>query len=96
MSKAVLVTTDNRGVFFGYLESNDAPGSLTLSNARNVVYWSKATKGYLGLAADGPNSSSRVGPSVPSLTLYGITGIADCSPAAVEAWESAPWAANLN
>jgi len=95
MSKPVLVTTDNRGVFFGYLQTDEAPHSVTLVDARNIIYWSKATKGYLGLASDGPTNASRVGPKVPSLTLYGITSVADCTPEAVAKWESGPWAGTI-
>jgi len=90
---AVLVTTDNRGVFFGYLEPSDdaAPDTVRLTNARNCVMWDRMTKGYLGLAATGPTDNCRVGPEVPVLKLYGITSVSEVTPAAVAAWEAAPW-----
>lgn len=91
--KAVLVTTSDRGVFFGYLSSipKAKPASLKISNARNCIYWSAETKGFLGLAYTGPQEGSKVGPCVPGITLYGITSIAECSPEAVKKWEEGPW-----
>lgn len=93
--KPILITTDKRGVFFGYADEGafDAlPESITLKDARNCIYWSKETRGFLGLAESGPAEGSRVGPKVESLTLWGITSVADVSAAAVERWESGPWA----
>ena len=88
----VLVTTSHRGVFFGELESPYEGGStLTLKGARNCVYWSTETRGFLGLAEAGPKSGSRVGPPVPRLTLRGVTCVAECTDAAVERWEAEPW-----
>lgn len=91
--KAVLVTTSERGVFFGYIPAvpKTKPSSLKLSKARNCIYWSTETKGFLGLACTGPQNGSRVGPAVPSLTLYGITSIAECSTEAVKRWEEGAW-----
>ncbi len=91
----VLVTTNNRGVFFGYLENpgDDAsPASITLVNARNAVFWDVGTKGFLSLAAVGPGDACRVTESVPRLTLYAISSVSLCAPEAVLAWELGPWA----
>src|SRR5690606_14834507 len=89
--KSVVVTTEARGVFFGRLASEPNREQVTLVDARNGGYWSKETKAFLGLAERGPQSGSRVGPAVPSLTLFGITSIVECTPEAVAAWEAAPW-----
>lgn len=92
--KAVVVTTEHRGVFFGYIpEGGDAllPGEITLARCRNVVYWPASAKGFLGLAASGPPSGSRVGPAAAEVTLYKITSVSTASPEAVEAWERAAW-----
>jgi hypothetical protein len=93
-SQAVLVTTEHRGVFFGYLAPGEKPTkeSVTLQNARNCVYWSAQEKGVFGLAATGPGKSCKVGPKVQQLTLLDITSVALCTPEAVEAWEKSPWA----
>lgn len=89
--KAVIVTTEARGVFFGYLASEPSREQVTLTEARNCIYWSEETRGFLGLAERGPQSGSRIGPAVPSLTLFGITAVVECTPEAVTAWETAPW-----
>lgn len=89
--RPVLVCTEKRGVFFGY--ASDTSGSvIELKRSRMCVYWSRATKGVLGLAAMGPQDGSRIGPSVPSIELRGITCVVACTPEAVSAWESGPWA----
>jgi hypothetical protein len=94
--RPIIVTTARRGVFFGYTtedaEGIIARGNLTMTNARNCLYWSKETHGYLGLAAIGPQNGSRVGPAVPRLSLESVTSVADCSEAAAKAFEAEPWA----
>lgn len=90
--RAVLVTTEHRGVFFGYVDTDGQVGStVTLKNARNCVYWSSATKGFLGLAVTGPDSNSRIGPRVEELTLLGVTSVSAVSDGAIERWEAQPW-----
>lgn len=86
----VLVTTDKRGVFAGYLESQD-DDRIVLAQGQNCLFWSTATHGVFGLAAVGPQEGSRVGPPVSRLELVGVTAIADCSDAARETWQSQPW-----
>jgi hypothetical protein len=89
--RAVLVTTEHRGVFFGYTDKVDGE-TITLKNARNCIYWSSDVKGFLGLAATGPSATCRIGPRA-DLTLRSITAVAEVTPAAVAAWEAAPWRA---
>lgn len=90
--KPVVVTTENRGVFFGYMtDDSGLPGRVVLQGCRNCVYWPASTKGFLGLAASGPPSGSRVGPAAAETTLFGITSVSAASPEAVEAWERATW-----
>jgi len=87
--KAVLVTTEFRGVFFGFLKEQDGQERLTLGNARNCIYWSADVGGFLGLAATGPTSSCKIGKEVTELTIYKITSITPVSTEAVSAWQSA-------
>ncbi len=87
--RAVLVTTAHRGVFFGYATKTDG-ATIKLKQARNCLYWGTDTKGFLGLAANGPTKSSRVGPAA-DIELRDITCVAECTPAAIDAWENAPW-----
>ncbi len=87
--RPVLVTTEYRGVFFGY--ATDTSGdTIKLSRARNIPYWDASTKGFLGLAENGPGKACRVGPAA-DIELRKITCVAECAPTAVEAWEAAPW-----
>ncbi len=89
---AVVVTTTNRGVFFGYIAPDDrTKDPLDVSQCRNCIYWSKETKGFLGLSSTGPAKGSRVGPAAALVTLKGITSVSDASPEAVKAWESGQW-----
>lgn len=91
----VLVTTTNRGVFFGYLDTpadDMSPTSIKLMNARNAVFWDVETRGFLSLASTGPSDKCRVTPAAPSMTLYGVSSVTACTPEAVAAWELGPWA----
>jgi len=88
--RAVLVTTEYRGVFFGYTENTDGD-TVTLYRARNCVYWGSDVKGFLGLAANGPTSSCRIGPTAAKLELRKVTSVSDVNDSAVEKWEKAPW-----
>lgn len=91
--KHVLVTTQHRGVFFGELVGDVSKEKVVLSKARNVVFWDAATKGFLGLAADGPTRGCRVGrPAGDESTVFDITGVWACTPEAVKKFEDAPWA----
>jgi hypothetical protein len=88
--RAVLVTTEHRGVFFGYATRTDGD-TIKLARARNCVFWDASVRGFLGLAATGPNGKCRVGPPA-DIELRAITCVADVSADAVKAWESQPWA----
>lgn len=89
MGRAVLVTTAHRGVFFGYASNTDGE-TIELKNARLCVYWSSDVKGFMGLASAGPSATCRIGPAA-DITLRSITAVAEVTPDAVKAWESAPW-----
>ena len=58
---AVLVTTAHRGVFFGYATETDGE-TIALKRARLCLYWSRDVKGFMGLAANGPSKSCKIGP----------------------------------
>jgi hypothetical protein len=87
--RAVLVTTQHRGVFFGYATKTDG-AIIKLRAARNCLYWAREVKGFMGLANTGPIGGSRVGPPVDS-ELRDITSVTAVLPEAVKVWESAPW-----
>ena len=87
--RAVIVTTTHRGVFFGYAENTDGD-IIKLRAARNCVYWSTNVRGFMGLAATGPDKESRVGPAA-DIEVRNITSVIACTPEAIAAWEGAPW-----
>lgn len=88
----VLVTTEHRGVFFGYADDQStAPEKIALTKMRNCINW-RGLKGFLDLTTTGPTSACRVGPAAAEGTLYKITGVWKVEPEAVKAWEAAPWA----
>lgn len=86
MSKPVLVTTEFRGVFFGYTEHEKAD-PISLTAARNCIYWPPEQGGFLGLASEGPVKGSRIG-ARSDITLSKVTSVAPVTPAAVERWEA--------
>jgi len=95
--KFVVITTDStrRGVFGGILESEDRSDGgwrVILRDAQMALYWSQATLGVLGLAADGPAEGSRIGRPVPRIELDGVTAIIEATPDARKRWEAQPWA----
>lgn len=92
LGRPVLVTTEHRGVFFGYATKTSGK-TIRLKRCRNCIYWSKDVKGFMGLAVVGPSPACRVGPAVEEMELRGITAVAAVDDAAVDRWEAAPWQA---
>ena len=88
--RKVVVTTKHRGVFFGSLVSRDGT-DVVLENARVCVYWSKDTKGFVGLAGTGPGDGSRISPPAPKIELVDVTAVLECSPEAADKWEAGKW-----
>lgn len=84
--RPVIVTTEYRGVFFGY--ATDTSGdTIKLTNARNCIYWSATTGGFMGLASKGPGPGSRIGERVNSIELRKVTSVTEMTADAVAAWE---------
>ena len=86
--RPVLVTTEFRGIFFGYADDTSG-NNITLTNARNCIYWPSANGGFGGLASEGPAKGSRIGARVDKIALRKITSVAEVADDAVKAWESA-------
>ena|ERR1041384_6706517 len=83
--RPVLVTTANRGVFFGY--ASDTSGeTIKLRGARNCIYWSRECGGFMGLAANGPIGDSRVGAKA-DIEIRNITSVSEVVESAVKVWE---------
>ena len=89
----VIVTTEYKGVFFGYVPSKQKMDVVTirLARARMCVYWSADVKSVLGLAATGPSAGCRIGPAVPGVTLQKVTSIIEVSPEAAAKFEEGKW-----
>ena len=88
MKNPVVVTTEFRGVFFGYLEKENDDRSVVMTNVRNCIYWTSEVNGFGGLAVTGPLDGCRIGPPVPSLKLFQVTSIIDCTKKAEKSWLS--------
>ena len=86
-NKAVLVTTEFRGVFFGFVKDDKKlPAQITMTKVRNCIYWHSSVGGFLGLASNGPNEQCKLGAEVPELTLYKVTSVSPVTDGAVEKW----------
>lgn len=88
--RAVLVTTANRGVFFGYEQKRKSDTNIVLRNVRNCIQW-RGLHGFLALTTEGPNSQCRIGPAASEVELLNVTSVSACSAQAAKAWEAAPW-----
>ncbi len=87
-NKAVLVTTEFRGVFFGTVKDDkNLPNEIILTGARCCIYWSHDVGGFLGLASNGPSKDCKIGVEVPELTLWKITSVTPVSPEAEKKWK---------
>lgn len=90
----VVVTTEHKGVFFGYLKAtHDRTAKIVeLTDCQMCVYWPANVQGVMGLAVTGPLRGSRVTPAVPRITLQDVTSIMDATSDAEKAWKDRPWA----
>lgn len=86
----LLVTTEHKGVFFGYGHITQDK-IIRLENARMCVYWAQDVRGIIGLAATGPTSGCRITAPCPAITLQGVTSIIEVSKEAEEKWAQATW-----
>ena len=84
--RPVIVTTEYRGVFFGYATETSGD-TIILRRARNCIYWSAKTGGFMGLASIGPQERSRIGQQVESIELRKVTSVIEVTDAAVAVWE---------
>lgn len=85
--RPVIVTTAHRGVFFGYADNTDGE-TIMLKRSRLCLYWSADLRGFMGLAAQGPNSSCKIGPPA-DITLRSITAVIEVTAEAEAKWNAA-------
>lgn len=92
MKKSIplIVTTEHRGVFFGYGQVTTEK-IIRLTDVQMCVYWSSDLKGVLGLASTGPTKQCKIGPTAPAMTLQGVTSIIEVSDEAAKKWRDQPW-----
>ena len=90
--RPVVVTTQYRGVFFGYTNAATGEPIVILERARMCLYWDSSLHGVLGLASAGPGPRCKIGNAVGVIELRGVTAVIECSNEAVEKWEASPWA----
>ncbi len=88
IGRPVIVTTEYKGVFFGYAEDTSGE-TINLKRARNCLYWPEESKGFMGLASVGPLAGAKIGPAA-DIQLRKITSVVEVTPEAVKRWESAP------
>ena len=87
--RPVLVTTEHRGVFFGY--ASEFGKTMSLKDAQLAVYWSVDMHGFKGLAAYGPSDACRIGPPADVEMLTEVTSVIACTEEAVKKWKAQPW-----
>lgn len=85
--RPVIVTTEHRGVFFGYAGDTSCT-EIKLERARMAIVFG-TTKGILELAETGPTSRSKISARAPSIDVRKITAVIEVAPDAVKAWEDA-------
>ena len=85
-TRAVVITTEHRGVFFGTMTAHDIDARrATLKGAVMAIHWN-TTGGLFELASAGPNAGSRLSVVAPSMEVEKITAIMDVTEAAETAW----------
>jgi len=89
--KPVLVTTEHRGVFFGYVEEYpnlDESTTISLKDARMAIYWG-TDKGVMQLADEGVQKDSRISSIADIPALAKVTAVFSVSERAEETWKAA-------
>jgi uncharacterized protein DUF6948 len=83
--RPVLVTTEHRGVFFGY--ATETKGEvIDLKRAQLVIYWSADLRGFMGLASHGPSNNCKIGRPA-DIELRAITSVVECTEEAAKKFE---------
>lgn len=82
--RPVIVTTEHRGVFFGYA-SETSGDTIQLTKARMAIAFG-TTRGLLELAETGPTSRSKIS-ARSDIEVRKVTAVLEVTPAAAEQWE---------
>jgi hypothetical protein len=87
--RPVLITTEFKGVFFGYAINTDGD-TVKLKRARNCIYWPTQNKGFMGLASDGPHKDAKIGPPA-DIELRKVTSVVEVTEKAEKLWNEFKW-----
>ena len=87
MTRPVIITTEYRGVFFGYAEDTSGE-TIQLKGRRNCIYWDASIGGFAGLASVGPNNKCRIGASADG-DVRNVTSVTEMTKEAELAWVDA-------
>ena len=86
--RAVIVCTEFRGVFFGYVSGpTKGVDPIELKRARMAIRWGTTT-GIMQLAETGPTANSKIS-SRADLEVRKVSAVFEMTAAAIEAWEKA-------
>lgn len=88
-----------RSVVFGYTDSDLDAATVRVRDARKAVFWSRETRGVIGLATKGPQQGSKITAKVPMLELRNLntpTGpkigmVMTPTAEAIAEWEKGRW-----
>lgn len=87
----IVCSTSFAGIFFGKVKEYIAvPGvgaTITLTEARQCLYWEEVVGGYVGLAVIGPSKGSKLGTIVAEITLHTVTSDMPATRQAIAAWK---------
>ena len=94
MSKYIVCCGPNgRAVIIGESRTKPRAGKpIALKNARMVIYWSRECGGLLGLAANGPKTTTRITASVAEHgdeCVRQWVKVSDDAAKAIDAWPAA-------
>lgn len=84
--RPVIVTTEHRGVFFGYANVTDGD-VIELKRARMAIAFG-TTRGLMELAETGPTSRSKISARA-DLQVRKVTAVFEVTDPATKAWEAA-------
>jgi hypothetical protein len=85
--RPVIVTTEYRGVFFGYTDAAPGADVVMLKRARMAIYFG-TTRGVMELAETGPTAKSKISARA-NMELRKVTAVMEVTDVATKAWEDA-------
>ena len=85
--KAVIITTEHRGVFYGFIENDQDVNARTmpLKNAKMAIKWG-TDKGVMQLARTGPTNRSKISAEADIPALHDITAVFVVTEEAQKQW----------